>query len=252
MYMDRTSEEFAITISKYCRGSLTVDEITQLKQYFVDKFKYKKLLIVNEHKNKLNQDFEHLHILMHLNESMRGDNITSSIKKQFPFLVHKKDVLTKKVINDGWKEYISKCSTKTIVYQHNISPEEIEQAELNYKCKVQSLKEINKIVKVRVYKSDLPYTMLQYIQDNDIFYDWTIASFVYVIQRMLEDNFDFEIKGRMIETKAKLDYLYPSDTGERSNASLVNLMEEEFRFSNFSLDRDHLDYITKKNNLLRK
>lgn len=223
---DRNGKEFAITISKYCRGSLTLDEITMIKEFFVDKFVLSpKILIVNEHKNKLGQEYEHLHIFVILNEETRGDNLTSMVKKKFEFLHHKKDVITKKVYSEGWKEYISKTNDRKIVFKKGITTEEIEQWNEDYNVKVAEHKTISKVVKTRISKGDLPYVMQDYIISKDIEYDWSMEKFKTVIVQMINDNYDFEIKGRMRETKSKLDILFGNER------TLEELLDEEFRFT---------------------
>jgi len=224
--MERSSTHFATTISKFNRGSLTDDEMSQLVDYLSNNlFKdSKKLFIINEHKNRLNQDFEHIHFFVETNDVKRGDNITNSIKKFNKFLIHKKDVLTKICYSDGWKEYISKSSDRKVLYQKGISDDDLKIWETDYKAKVETQKDNKKIIKTRINKHDLPYVIINYIISIDYNYHHSLSDFITIIKDMLKNNYDFEIKGKMVETRSKVDLIL-------GNERMFNdMMLQEFTF----------------------
>ena len=220
------NNQFAITISKYCRGSLTLQEIEDTRQFFTNKFIVTRLFIVNEHFNKFKEPFEHLHISLHTVGEYRTDNLNAMLKKNLSFLTHKKDVLVKKEISDGWKEYCSKSNDRTIIEHHGITEEEIEQYNLDYKIKVQTVKDTKVgISKVRIPKSDIPYVIANYIAEHELEYDFRLTHFIYIISCMLKEGYDFELRN-MPEVKSKLD----NSLGNFE--TLQNYITDQFKFLN--------------------
>lgn len=217
--------KYAITISKYCRGSLTKQEIQDVITFIEGKFILERLLVVNEHYNCKKEPFEHLHISMHIAVSdMRTDNLNALFKKNLSFLIHKKDIVIKNEISDGWKEYCSKSENRDILRHTGITESELEQYNLDYKIKVQTVKDSKmSVVKVRIPKQDIPYVIANYINDNDLEYDYTLTKFCFIIQRMLKENYDFELRN-MPEVKAKLD------THLGDNEVLYNFIYDQFKF----------------------
>lgn len=199
-----STNKFAITISKYCRGSLTTTEIEDCKTFFNNKFVITRLLIVNEHSNSRGEPFEHLHVSLHIVGEQRTDNLNRLIKKNLSFLVHKKDLVVKPEISDGWKEYCSKSQDRLIIQHFGITEQELEQYNLDYKVKVVSAKENKHIVKVRIPKQDIPYVIEKYIQEQEINYEYRLTQFTWIISNMLKEGYDFELRN-LTEVKAKLD-----------------------------------------------
>jgi hypothetical protein len=218
------NNQFAITISKYCRGSLTPQEIQDCKQFFNNKFVITRLLIVNEHKQRDGTPFEHLHVSLHVMGEYRTDNLNALIKKNLSFLTHKKDVLVKKEISDGWKEYCSKSNDRTIIDHFGITEEEIEQYNLDYKIKVQTVKDTKvAISKCRISRQDTPYVIANYIHEHDISYSFQLSHFIYIISCMLKEGYDFELRN-MPEVKSKLD----NSLGNFE--TLQNYITDQFKF----------------------
>jgi len=218
------NSQFAITISKYCRGSLTPTEIQDCKQFFNNKFIITRLFIVNEHKQRDGTPFEHLHVSLHTVGEYRTDNINAMIKKNLSFLTHKKDVLVRKEISDGWKEYCSKSEDRTIIEHYGITTEEIEQFNLDYKIKIQTVKDTKTSVsKVRISKQDIPYVIANYIHEQDINYAFQLQHFIYIVSCMLKDGYDFELRN-MPEVKSKLD----NSLGNFE--TLQNYITDQFKF----------------------
>lgn len=218
--------QFAITISKYCRGSLTEQEIKDVEQFFRNRFIISRLLIINEHRNKFGEEFEHLHISLHTTSSFRTDNLNALIKKNLSFLVHKKDVLVKAEISDGWKEYCSKSQDRTVIAHDGITEQELEKYNMEYKIKVQTVKDSKQNVnKIRIPKADIPYVIINYIQDNELEYDFSVSMFTYIISKMLKENYDYELRN-LVEVKAKTDNLL-GDT-----STLNEFIGDQFKFLN--------------------
>lgn len=223
--MEKKSDKLAITISKFNRGSLTEQEIQDTLIFFQGKFfNASKMLFVNEHKNKLGENFEHLHITLHIPTSIRRDHLKAELIKKLTFLQHTKDVCIREEYSDGWKEYCSKSPDRNIVYKSGITDDELSQYSNDYLAKVQTRKEIKKVVKTRICPSDLPYVIAEYIQEHEINYDGTQEAYAEIIFRLIKENFDFQIKGKMAETKAKLDIVL-----NNSGQALTDLLFKEFK-----------------------
>lgn len=218
-----STDKFAITISKYCRGSITSQEIEDCKTFFNNKFILTRLLIVNEHRNKHGEAFEHLHISLHIMGEQRTDNMNRLIKKNLSFLIHKKDLLVRPEINDGWKEYCSKSDDRTIIQHFGITEEELEQYNFDYKVKVVSVKENRHITKVRIPKQDIPYVIEKYILEQEIIYEFRLTQFTFIISRMLREGYDFELRN-LTEVKSKLD------NALGNSVLLMNYINDQFKF----------------------
>lgn len=206
--MSKSSKDLAITISKYNRGSLTTDEMNTIVEFFKHRFFYIRLLIVNEHKNFKGEQFEHIHISCSIGDPIRRDNFKCEIVKKHSFLQHNKDVMIKEEYDDGWKQYCSKCSDRNILYTFGITDEEMEKYKSEYDINKQMHKDIKEhIVKTRISPMDLPYTIINYIHNHDIHYTGDLDLFTNIIFRMIKENYDFQIVGKMKETKCKVDII---------------------------------------------
>jgi len=224
--MSRNQTEFFITISKFNRGSMSEQEIDSVKQYF-NSMDLEQIFIVNELKNFKQENFSHLHIYVLLKLPKRSDKLRDSLKKAFSFVEHAKDldirtVSDKDILIGG---YMRKKNDSIIVLSKGITEEYMNQC----KEKVDINKDLKdkfkdqKIKKNRIYKSDIPYYMYEYIIDNQIEYNCSLSYFTFIVKEMLLKNYDFELRG-LTEVKAKLDLFFGDPTNLRA------YVEEQFKY----------------------
>lgn len=216
-----TSYNFAITISKYNRGSMNADEIT----ITVDHFKSLNpsiLLITNEHQNFKGESFEHLHIAIRLSNPIRSDNFRRSLKKNLSFLEHHKDICIKSQQTDEWLQYCLKSDDFTILAQIGISEEQLEEYKEKSKIYVDK-KEIAKLPnKKQINSRDVPFIMIQYIQFHNFNYTGDYSQFKNLIFSMFQDDYYFDIKGKLMQYKTILDMQHLQNT-----ELLEKLIEQE-------------------------
>lgn len=223
--MSRSQQEFFITLSKYNRGSMSLQEIEIVKNYF-DTMDLEQVFIVNEHKNFKQENFEHLHIYVLLKTPKRSDKLRDSIKKAISFVEHAKDldirtVSDKDILLGG---YMVKKNDSTIILSKGLTEEYMnnckEKVDINKDLK--SKFKSNSIKKNRIYKADVPYYIYEFINDNQILYDCSLTHFTAIIKEMLLKNYDFELRG-LAEVKAKLDLFFGDST------NLCAYVEDQFK-----------------------
>ena len=227
-----------ITISKYNRGSMTPEEIQFVVKIFKETsyLSYDQLFIVNEHQNKNKESFEHLHIYILFKNNLIHDTLRKNIKKYLGSLYqHQKDLDVRDVPNEKQLigGYMLKTNDVSIILKEGFTEEywdSIQESVQTINDFHQSYKEI----KVnRISKQDLPYVLFNYINKLGIQYNFSLYFFKEIIYKFRLDGYDFEVKGRMLECKAKLDLMF-------GNKTLLNsLIDEDFRFTTLPLQEDY-------------
>lgn len=231
--MSRTNTDFFVTISKYMRGSLTPGEIGCTIKYFNDiQLDLIECYIVNEHRNKKGEQFEHLHIYVKFKELTRSDKLRDRIKKILLFIQHQNDLDIRQVQDKEslLSGYFMKTDDYKVMHNQGITEEYIakckEKGDIAKELRNKLYDDQLKIKKNRIFKMDLPYIMYEYIIGTNINYDCTLYLFTSVIKKMLRENYDFELRG-LPECKAKLDLLFSNH--DDSHKTLNALINDQFK-----------------------
>lgn len=225
--------QYFITISKYNRGSLSMNEIDEIHQFFLNQ-PYEQLFIVNEHYNKKRERYEHIHLFIRLHEHVDHDYYRKTIKKSISFLEHQKDL----DVHHAYDEkrvlagYMLKADDTSIIERAGFTQEQLDEIEiLSQSYKEEQAKsarnksaDAESLFKARISPLDLPYVIKNYIKEKDIKYFGLIQDFTQILYSMLRDGYDFQLKN-MKEVKAKLDII------ELDNMdTLCAVMQMEFQF----------------------
>nr|WPR18654.1 MAG: hypothetical protein [Chemarfal virus 79] len=237
--MSRTFKEFFITISKYNRGSMNIEEI-ELSHIVLSSMETEQLLIINEHRNFKGELFEHLHIYVLLVKEKRSDKLRDFLKKELKFIEHSKDldirqVPDKETLLGG---YLIKCPDRTLIISKGLTDEYLnqckEKSDINRELNIKFNHPLKKISKNRIYKSDVPYCMHEFIIDNNLSYNGSLGSFTRVIKEMLLKNYDFELRN-LVEVKSKLDLIQLGNYN-----TLSSHIEDQFKFIACPIDDDYI------------
>lgn len=225
------SKEYFITISKYNRGSLEKEEIQEVvKLLQTPFFKYDEILIVNEHQNKKQEDYEHLHIYLNLKEPRSNDVLRRKLKENLSFYSHTKDMVIEKVVDKDTLigGYFMKTGTFDIVFMDGITEQDMKTYKEKVEVKRETFTQIKSVKVTRIYKGDIPYMMKKYIEENNLDYNCSHYYFREIIKAMIKDGYDFELSKKLFEVKAKLDLLFGKD-------DLMNQLidDELIRFSSY-------------------
>jgi len=222
--------KFFITISKFNRGSMTPEEINAVHDIFINEYGklFERFIMVNEHKNHKGEDFEHVHFLACFIKELVHDTFQRNLKKIFKDIVqHTKDMVVKSTVPDEAQlvaGYFMKVDDTTIIDNIGFTDEIIEE----YKKHVKVNKELygkfkNGSTVKKISKTDLPFFMKSFIEDNDIYYDTSPQKFAFILRKIFQAGYDFEIKGKIAECKAKLDLLFDNEF------SFEEMIETELR-----------------------
>lgn len=218
-----------ITISKFNRGSMTPEEIQFVLSLFKENsyLSYTRIFIVNEHQNRKKEPFEHLHVFICFKKDIVHDVLRRNLKKYLGSLYqHQKDLDVRDVPNENQLigGYMMKTSDVTILLKEGFS-DETWQSILETVEEVDDFHQSLKNIKVnRIPKHDLPYVLFEYISKKSIQYNCSLYLFKEIIYKIRLDGYDFEVKGKMLECKAKLDLMF-------GNKTLMNsLIDEDFNF----------------------
>lgn len=235
--MSRKTQKFFITISKFNRGSLTPEELSQIKAYFdfssnnhdaINQL-FDEVFAVNEHKNKKKEFFEHVHIYVKTSLECRSDKLREKVKNAFSFIQHPKDLDIRAVtcLEQLLAGYMMKTEDFDIILNKGIKDEYLNECKDYVQLKNDFREEkLKKFSVERISDLDLPYIMKEYIQDKQIDYDMSLDVFIHVINKMVLDGYDMKIE-KMPHVKAKLDLItHPEDGFVMMNA----LIRSQFLF----------------------
>lgn len=213
----RKTDKFFITFSKFNRGSMTIEEINLVVNHFKhgNPTYYDQVFIVNEHKNKKKEAFEHLHIFVKVNLELRTDKLRDKMKATFSFIQHQKDIDVRQAVcvEQLLAGYMMKTDDFDILLNVGITDEFLNECknyvEANNDFYNEKVKKFN-INRISIF--DQPYIMFEYIQEKQIDYDLSLNAFKRVIRLMILDKYDLIIDKGLTGVKAKLDLLIsPSD-----------------------------------------
>jgi len=183
-----SSYKWFITISKYNQGTGLTDE--EIKDILKMKLATKKILVVQEFRNRKQQDFSHLHIVAYNIKTQRQDTIMLSIKnklKKYHLYNDTKDLDVRAIIDD--KKLIGGYLQKSDdykIWENTLETEFIEECK-KYATAFSERKLLTKGMK-RPSLDEAPLVIEQYILDHSIPYDCSNKMFLYVFKEMIQSR----------------------------------------------------------------
>jgi len=183
-----SSYKWFITISKYNQGTGLTDE--EIKDILKMKLATKKILVVQEFRNRKQQDFSHLHIVAYNIKTQRQDTVMLSIKnklKKYHLYNDTKDLDVRAIIDD--KKLIGGYLQKSDdykIWENTLETEFIEECK-KYATAFSERKLLTKGMK-RPSLDEAPLVIEQYILDHSIPYDCSNKMFLYVFKEMIQSR----------------------------------------------------------------
>lgn len=183
-----SSYKWFITISKYNQGTGLTDE--EIQDILKMKLATKKILVVQEFRNRKQQDFSHLHIVAYNIKTQRQDTIMLSIKnklKKYHLYNDTKDLDVRAIIDD--KKLIGGYLQKSDdykIWENTLDTEFIEECK-KYATAFSERKLLTKGMK-RPSLDEAPLVIEQYILDHSIPYDCSNKMFLYVFKEMIQSR----------------------------------------------------------------
>lgn len=218
-------DKFFITFSKYNRGSMTEDEISCVVNFFKTQPTYfEQCFIVNEHRNRKREQFEHVHVYVKLALEIRSDKLREKIRGSMSFLEHSKDLDIRKATNPEalLAGYMVKTDDYTLLYSFGITDEYLNECKDKTQQTVEFRTEKTKINVERIPYYNMPYVMKEYILENQFDYDLSLSRFQMILQGLVYNGFDPDLKN-LRHTKAKLDLLIDPVNGYRTLEAILNM-----------------------------
>ncbi len=215
-------KQFHITVAKEQRGNLLVDEIDCIVKS-LKSLKHLSIIIVKEFRDKYKREYVHTHAYIFLTTSTTPELLRKRLKAKFFFYEHQKDIKIDHVYNPETLigGYFTKQSDSEILF-HNLT---LEYTTL-CKEKADEYTRRKYILKDKKVPSmnEMPYTIMEYVQANDISYHGDTDSFKYIIKDMIKSQ-DYVLTSQLKNLKsikATLDILL--DCGD---ALLNDLIEDQ-------------------------
>jgi len=182
------SYKWFITISKYNQGTGLTDE--EIEDILKIKLATKQIFVVQEFRNRKQQDFSHIHIVSYNIKTQRQDTVMNSIKnklKKYHLYNDTKDLDVRAIIDD--KKLIGGYLQKSDdykIWRNTLETEFIEECR-KYAQSFTERKLLTKGMK-RPSLDEAPLVMEQYIQDHSIPYDCSHKMFLYIFKEMIKSR----------------------------------------------------------------
>lgn len=232
------SYKWFITISKYNQGTgLTDGEIEDILKM---KLATKKILVVQEFRNRKQQDFSHCHIVVYNIKTQRQDTVMRSIKEQlkkYNLYNDTKDLDVRAIIDD--KKLIGGYLQKSDdfkIWRNTLETSFIEECK-KYAAAFTERKLLTKGMK-RPSLDEAPLVMEQYIEDHHIEYDCSNKCFLYIFKEMIKSRKYLltSLIGKTTTIKSVLDILISDNHSLLQHKYDAELMRLPYNYGDTIID----------------
>lgn len=210
-----TAYRWFITISSYNSGlGLSEESIARVTER-LDGLNYKAKFLVNEHKNKFQQTFEHLHFYFEHDKQQSQDNVHKKyikILKDLGLYNHKKDITTKPATHPAILigGYLAKDTETTILM------DTLEKGFKDY-CTKEAIDYSKRVCILKGRKcptlNEAHLTIYEFIQRHKHPYDTSLTQFKEIIRQMIKSH-EYSLTslfGKLAKVKTSLDVEYYDD-----------------------------------------
>jgi len=246
-----TSFKWFITISKYNQGTGLTDE--EIEDILKIKLASKSIFVVQEFRNRKQQDFSHIHIVSYNIKTQRQDTIVRSIKEQlkkYHLYNDTKDLDVRAIIDD--KKLIGGYLQKSDdykIWRNTLEPEFIEECK-KYAAAFTERKLLTKGMK-RPSLDEAPFVFEQFIHDHEIEYDCSHKMFLYIFKEMTISRKYLltSLIGKMTTIKTTLDMIMSENHTLLQHKYDAELLKLPYNYGDTIIDENSIQvytYINKK------